>query len=91
MKMNGWQEKWFEDCIKNGTFYIYYQRSSQSGITRYYKVFLVYNGVLNDITFFINRQFYNKDKREIAIRGHGISIVRKIEEEYGEPIEWQTF
>lgn len=91
MKMNDWEEKWFLDCIKNGSFYIYYQRSSQSGMTRYYKVFLVYNGMLNDITLFINQHFYNKDKREIAIRGCGLSIARKIALEYGEPIEWYTF
>ena len=47
--------------------------------------------MLNDITLFINQQFYNKDKREIGVRGHGFSIVRKIEEDYGEPIEWYTF
>lgn len=90
MNMNEWEQKWFDDSVKNGVFYIYYQRSSQSGMTRYYRVFLVYNGYLNDITYFINRQFYNKDKREIAICGCGLSIVRKIELGYGIPIEWYT-
>lgn len=94
MKFNEWEQKWFDDCVKNGTFYIYYQRSSQSGMTRYYKVFLLYYNQLLDITFFINQHFYSSDKREIAIHGFGFSgedyIAREIEEDYGEPIKWYT-
>ena len=94
MKFNEWEQKWFDDCVKNGTFYIYYQRSSQSGMTRYYKVFLVYNGQLNDITFFINQKFYNSDKREIAVHGFGFSgedyISRKIQDDYGQAINWYS-
>ena len=94
MKMNEWEQKWFDDCVTNGIFYIYYQRSSQSGMTRYYKIFLVYNGQLNDITFFINQHFYNSDKREIKVSGYGFSgedyISRKIQDDYGQAIKWYT-
>ena len=94
IKFNEWEQKWFDDCVKNGTFYIYYQRSSQSGMTRYYKVFLDYNSQLTDITFFINQHFYNNNKREIAVHGFGFSgedyITRKIENDYGKPIKWHT-
>ena len=92
MKFNECEQKWFDDCVKNGTFYIYYQRASQSGMTRYYKIFLDYNGHLYDITYFINQKFYNSNKREIAVHGFGFSgedyIARKIEEDYGETIKW---
>ena len=91
MKFNEWEQKWFDDCVKNGRFYIYYQRSSQSGMTRYYKVFLVYDEQLYDITFFINQHFYNSDKREIAIHGYGFSggdyIASKIENDFGNLIK----
>ena len=94
MKFNEWGQKWFDDCVKNGTFYIYYQRSSQSGMTRYYKVFLDYNNRLTDITYFINQHFYNSDKREIKVSGFGFSgeddIARKIQRDYGQAIEWYT-
>ena len=94
MKFNEWGQKWFDDCVKNGTFYIYYQRSSQSGMTRYYKVFLDYNSRLTDITYFINQHFYNSNKREIAVHGFGFSgedyISRKIQDDYGQAIEWYT-
>ena len=94
MKMNEYEKELFENYVKYGTFYIYYQRSSQSGMTRYYKIFLDYNGHLYDITFFINQKFYNSDKREIAVHGFGFSgedyIAREIEEDYGEPIKWYT-
>ena len=90
MKFNEWEQKWFDDCVKNGIFYIYYQRSSQSGMTRFYKVFLLYENQLLDITFFINQHFYNSDKREIAVHGFGFSgedyISRKIEQDYGQAI-----
>ena len=94
MKMNEYEKEMFENYVNYGTFYIYYQRSSQSGMTRYYKIFLDYNGHLYDITFFINQKFYNSDKREIKVHGFGFSgedyIARKIEEDYGETIKWYT-
>lgn len=94
MKFNEWEQKWFEDCIERCKFYIYYQRSSQSGMTRYYKVFLLYYNELLDITFFINQHFFNSDKREIKVSGFGFSgedyISRKIQEDYGQAIEWYT-
>ena len=63
-------------------------------MTRYYKILLVYNGQLNDITFFINQHFYNSDKREIKVSGYGFSgedyISRKIQDDYGQAIKWYT-
>ena len=92
MKMNEYERKSFEDCIERGKFYIYYQRSSQSGMTRFYKVFLLYDNQLLDFTFFINQHFYNSDKREIAVHGFGFSgedyITNKIENDFGKSIEW---
>lgn len=94
MKMNEYERKAFEDYIEKGKFYIYYQRSSQSGMTRFYKVFLLYENQLLDITFFINQKFYNSDKREIKIHGFGFSgedyISRKIQDDFGKSIEWHT-
>ena len=94
MKFNEWEQKWFEDCIERGKFYIYYQRSSQSGMTRYYKVFLLYYNELLDITYFINQKFYNSNKREIAVHGFGFFgedyISRKIQDDFGKSIKLYT-
>lgn len=92
MNLNEWEKKLIDDYVKYGTFYIYYQRSSQSGMTRFYKIFLDYNDRLTDITFFINQKFYNSDKREIKIHGFGFSgedyIARELENKIGQAIEW---